>query len=82
MNKQTLNRLIDREQTGGCKKGRVCGALWEGKGIKKYRLEASPIQFPVRAHAWVAGQVPGGAPKRQPHIDVSLPLFLPPFSFL
>ena len=31
-----------------------------------------PVQFPVRAHTW--------AHKRQPHIDASLPLFLPPFS--
>ena len=44
----------------------------------------SPVQFPVRAHAWVAGQVPspwgvgGGAHERQPHIDASHPLFLPP----
>ena len=34
----------------------------------------------VRAHAWVVGQVPWcRACKRQPHIHVSLPLFLPPF---
>ena len=42
------------------------------------RTKASPVRFPVRAHAWVADQVPQqGARKRQPHIDVSLPLFLP-----
>ena len=37
----------------------------------------SPVRFPVRAHAWVAGQVPswGHAGKTQP-INVSLPLFL------
>ena len=39
----------------------------------------SPIQFPVRAHAWVAGQVPSRVSKRKPHVGVSLPLFLPPF---
>ena len=47
------------------------------------QTKRSLVQFPVRAHAWVAGKVPsGGAHKRQPHIDVSLPLFLPPFPSL
>ena len=45
------------------------------------RIKGSPVQFPVRAYAWVVGQVrSGGAHERQPHIDLSLPLFLPPFS--
>ena len=47
------------------------------------RTKGSLIQFPVRAHAWIAGQVPSGGPHdRQPHIDVSPPLFLPPFPSL
>ena len=34
------------------------------------------VWFPVRTHAWVAGQVPfGGAHKKEPHIDVSAPPF-------
>ena len=41
------------------------------------QIEGLPVLFPVRAHAWVAGQG-----ERQP-IDVSvlmsLPFFLPPF---
>ena len=39
--------------------------------------KGSPVQFPVRAHGpqW-------GARQRQPHIDVSLPLFLLPFTSL
>ena len=42
--------------------------------------EGSLVQFLVRAPAWVTGSVPSwGAYKRQPHIDVSLPLFLHPF---
>ena len=46
--------------------------------------KGSLVRFPLRAHAWVAGQVRSmRAHERQPHIDVSLPLFLPPFpSFL
>ena len=37
------------------------------------------VQFPVRAHAWIAGQVSGGRVyERQPHIDVSLSPSLPP----
>ena len=37
------------------------------------------VWFPVGAHAWVAGQVPGrGVPERQPHTDVfSLSFSLP-----
>ena len=47
------------------------------------RIKASLVQYPGRAHAWVAGQVPSmGAHQRQPHIDVSLPLFLLPFPSL
>ena len=43
------------------------------------RTKGLLVQIPARAHAWVAGQVPQqGAHDRQPHIDVSLPLFLPP----
>ena len=45
------------------------------------QTKGSLVQFPVRAHAWVAGQVPSdGAHERQPHIDVSLPLS-PSFPF-
>ena len=46
------------------------------------------VLFPVRARAWVAGQVPcwGGMRVSQSmflsHTDVSLPLFLPPFPTL
>ena len=46
------------------------------------RTKGSPVRFPVRAHAWVAGQVPsewGEARERQQHTHVSFPLspFLP-----
>ena len=50
--------------------------------------ERSPVQFPVRAHVWIADSVPSwGVCKRQP-MDVSLsyrcfaPSFLPPFPSL
>ena len=38
------------------------------------RTKALPVQFPVRAHVWVAGHVPsmGYTLMRQPYIDVSL----------
>ena len=48
--------------------------------------ERSPVQLPVRAHAWVVGQLPSWGHMRDnwlmslSHISVSLPLFLPPFS--
>ena len=46
--------------------------------------KGSPVRFPVRAHAWVVGQVPSWERmhKRQPHIDVSIPLFVLPFPSL
>ena len=42
------------------------------------------VQFPVRTHAWFAGQVPmlQGEHEKQPHTDVSLPLFPSPFPSL
>ena len=49
----------------------------------RLQTKGSLVQFPVRAHAWVVGQVPSRGPcERQPHIDVSLPLFLSTFSSL
>ena len=46
------------------------------------------VRFPVRAHAWVVGQVPsygcarGNQSLHLSHISVSLPLFLPSFPSL
>ena len=46
------------------------------------------VRFPVRAHAWVVGQVPGWGHARGSqlmflsHIEVSLPLYLPHFHSL
>ena len=45
------------------------------------RTKRSPVQFPVRAHAWIAGQVPSRNAGEATTIDVSLPLsLLPPLS--
>ena len=40
-----------------------------------------PVQFPVKAHAWVVGQVPSRGYVRGNHtvMFLSLSLFLPPF---
>ena len=49
------------------------------------RTERSPVRFPVRARAWVVGQVPAQGRVRGNqlmyllYINVSLPPFLPPF---
>ena len=49
------------------------------------RTQSLLVGFPVRAHAWVVGWVPGWGCVRGNqsmyllYIDVSLPLFLPPF---
>ena len=55
-------------------------AQWTEHGL---RTKGLLVRFLVRAHAWVVGQVPNrGTCKRQPHIDVSLPFFAPPFPSL
>ena len=52
------------------------------------QTKRSLVQFQFRAHAWVVGQVPGGASGRGNqlmyllNINASLPLFLPPFPSL
>ena len=48
-------------------------AQWIEHGLQ---TKGSLVLFPVRAHTWIVVQVPSVG---QPHIDVSLPLFLPPF---
>ena len=34
--------------------------VWLSKLSAGLRITGLPVQFPVRAHAWVAGQVPSG----------------------
>ena len=59
------------------------GLVWLSRLNASLWAKGLPVWFPVRALPWVASQVPSrGALKRQPHIDVSLPLFLPPFPSL
>ena len=57
--------------------------MWLSGLSADLQTKGSPVWFPVRAHAWVSDQDPSrGLNKKQPHIDVSLPLFLPPFPSL
>ena len=57
--------------------------LWLSGWSSSLRTKGSLVRFPIRAHAWVAGQVPSrGAREKQPHIGVFLPLFLLPFPSL
>ena len=48
-------------------------ALWLRGLSASLRTKGSLVWFPVRAHAWVAGQVPRRGWVRGNHIDVSLP---------
>ena len=63
-------------------------ASWALAGIaqwteRRLRTKGLLVQFPVGAYTWVVGQVPQvGAHERQPHTDISLPLFLLPFPSL
>ena len=57
--------------------------LWLSGLSASLQTKGSLVQFPVREHASVVGQVPswGHATERQPHTNVSLPLsFLSPHS--
>ena len=64
-----------------------CMVWLSGLGII-LQSERLPVPFPVRAHAWIAGQVPiwGHARSNQSvslsHTDFSLPHFLPAFPSL
>ena len=54
--------------------------MWLSGLSTSLQTKGSPVQFPVKAHAWVADEVPSrGQCDRQPHINASLPFFLPPF---
>ena len=46
------------------------------------QTKRSPVQFPVRARAWVMGSVPSWSTYNRQLFNVSLPLFLPPFPSL
>ena len=53
--------------------------VWFSGLSTSLRTKGSPVRFPVRALAWVAGQVPSrGAHEKQPHIDVSFSPSLSP----
>ena len=41
------------------------------------QTKGSPVQFPVRAHAWLAGQVPSGGCMRGNHTLIFLSLSSP-----
>ena len=57
--------------------------VWLSGLIEGLQTKGSQVQFPVRAHAWVVGQVPSRwRCEIQPHIDVSLSFFLLPFPSL
>ena len=51
----------------------ACVAQWIERGLGTKGL---PGQFPVRAHAWVAGQVPSGGYVRGNHTLMFLSLFV------
>ena len=54
-------------------------AQWIECGLQ---TKGSLVRFPVRAHAWVAGQVPSGGHMTGNHTLMFLSLFLSPFHSL
>ena len=70
---QRMYKTIHHTALAGVAQWIECGLLTEG----------SPVQLPIRAHAWVASQVPSGGHVRGNHTlmflsfsSPSLPLFL------
>ena len=67
---------------------RMSRLVWLSGLSASLPTEGSPVQLPVRAHAWVVGQVPrsrcarGNQSMYFSHINASLPLFLSPFPSL
>ena len=51
--------------------------VWLSGLSASLRTKGSPLRFPVRAHAWVAGQVPSGGCMRGNHTLMFLSLSFP-----
>ena len=62
-------RLIKRESSA-----LASVAQWIEHGPVNQRVTGQRVQFPVRAHAWVAGQVPSGGHMRSNHTLMFLSL--------
>ena len=77
IHKEPLNSVI-REQTTQLKNEQPW-LVWLSGLSANLQTKRSLVRFPVRAYAWGCGLGPKRkALERQPHIDVSLPVFLPP----
>ena len=55
--------------------------MWLSELSAGLRTKGLLVRFLVRVQVWIAGRVSlwWGVCERQPHIHVSLPLFVPPF---
>ena len=51
--------------------------VWLSRVSASLRTKVSPVQFPVRAHAWIVGQVPSSGYTRGNHTLMFLSLSLP-----
>ena len=58
------------------------GLVWLSGLSASLQTKGSPVQFPGKAQAWVAGQVPSRGRVRGKHALMFLSLFLPPFPCL
>ena len=63
------------------RRGRESGRAASGGSVGRAESqnERSPVPFQVRVPTWVVGQVSGWSMCERQAIDISLPLFLPPF---
>ena len=53
--------------------------MWLSELSAHLQTKGSLVQFPVKAHAWIVGQVPRWGRSRGNQTLIFLSLFLPPF---
>ena len=70
-----LLRTVNKEYT---KEKKGPWLVWLSGLSSSLQTKGSPVQFPVRAHAWVAGQVPSRGCTRGNHTLMFLSFSLPP----
>ena len=57
------------------KKQILARVVWLSGLSADLRIKGLPVEFPVRAHAWITGQVPSTGPVRGNHTLTFLSLF-------
>ena len=74
-----LERTEEFNESNTSIKNYLCGPqlVWLSGLSTNLKTKGSPVRFPDRAHAWVAGQVPSGGYARNNHTLMFLSLSSP-----